>query len=279
MGVSPTGITRYSSRQIKSESYESVSKPIDILGRSFRLIFAEPGRTLKVIAPGVALVAVATAFLFGSLANMSDNDLTPPEPVSWPLVVVAIIVGLLGAMVFAIFWHRHALLEGDQREDVMRPTSAIYGAYFKCALIVGFVFFVVALLGSIATGFVVAILAAATGPVGAVISIILFLVLAIVLSWVLLRISLILPAAATGHIMTYSESWEATRASSRDIFWTAVLLGVINVVLEQLAQGLILAVPNLAIFFAVLQGLLQSLIYVSVLSTLYGHLVQGRPLT
>lgn len=253
--------------------------PISILSRSFRLIFAEPHRTLFVIAPGAALYLLASVLLFMSV-DQADGSETSTRIANYPMLAAAVVVGCLAWMSFAILWHRHALLEGDQRAQVMRPGADVYGQYFKSALVIVLIMFVILLGGGIATGFVALVLNVAAGPMlGGFAAIALFIAFAAGLSWVLLRISLILPAAATGHEMGYQDSWQATQPVARDIFWTAVLLAIINAVLEQLAIGLAGALPGYTLIFEVALTAIQGLVYVSVLSTLYGHLVQGRSLS
>ncbi|MFK7879081.1 hypothetical protein [Roseobacter sp.] len=253
--------------------------PIDILSRSFRLILAEPLRTLTVIAPGAALYMVA-AFLaymgFETGGGADGSDLI----LSYPLVGGAIVVVMLAWMCFAILWHRHALLEGDRRAHVMRPGRAVFGQYFKCALMITLILFALAFGGAVLVIFGAFALLAATGPViGEYATMGISLLFIVALSWILLRISLILLAAATGQVMSFGESWQATRPISRDIFWIAILLAFMSAVVEQLAAGLATAVPSAALFFQVASDAIQALIYVSVLSTLYGHLIQGRSLT
>ncbi|WP_299736154.1 hypothetical protein [uncultured Roseobacter sp.] len=255
-----------------------MSLPINILSRSFRLILAAPTQTLKVIAPGMIVSGYATYLLFNSLGGLGNDLLDAPAAINFPLFGGALLLGILGWMTFAILWHRYALLQGDDRDHIMRPTAAIFGQYFKGALVVGVISFLAALPGGFVLGFVLAILAATSASIITLASIALSLAFAMFLSWVLLRVSLILPAAATGQRLRYSESWQATKAVSRDVLWTAVLLGVLNVVVEQFASGLATAMPAYLGLFVILQIMVQSLIYISVLSTLYGYLLQGRSL-
>lgn len=256
-----------------------VNIPIGILSRSFQLIFAQPHRTLFVIAPGAVLYLFAAALLFMSVDQAAGPEASNAIK-SYPMLAAAVVVTCLAWMSFAILWHRHALLEGDQRAKVMRPGADVYGQYFKSTLVIFLIMFVLVLGGGIATGIAALVLNAAAGPmIGGFASIGLLIAFFTGLSWVLLRISLILPAAATGHDMGYQDSWDATRPVARDIFWTAVLLAIVNTVLQQLAIGLAGALPAYTLIFDTALAAIQGLVYVSVLSTLYGHLIQGRSLS
>ncbi|MEP2640499.1 hypothetical protein [Roseobacter sp.] len=250
--------------------------PITILTRSFRLIFAEPGRTLTVITPGLLLYCLAAFLCYASL-DVTAGQLAIRNT---PLLLLGITLAILGWMSFAILWHRHALLQADQRTQVMRPTSGIFGLYLKSTVVIGLIMIFLAFCIGIVASIASLVLLTALGPtLGLIAATALMAVVSIALSWAILRSSLILPAAAMGHRMAQFESWHATRPISREIFWTAVLLGVLNVVFTQILGGLAVALPTYAIGLQAAQLIVQALIYVSVLSTLYGHLIQGRSLT
>lgn len=252
-----------------------MSIPLQILGRSFRLIAAQPIQTVKVIAPGVVISALGAGFLLQGIGASDDFDGIN----NLPLFLLGLLFIVAGWMTFAIFWHRHALLQDAARADVMRPGQGVFRRYFNAAARVALIFCGTVLCGALGFGIVTSVLTAVLGgATHAVLFFSLMIGLTVFLTWVLLRVSLILPAAATGQSMKVAESWQATGVLSHDIMWTAVLLGVLNVTLEQVVGGLSLALPGLALILGIMQILAQSLIYISVLSTLYGHLIERRPL-
>ncbi|MBW4707820.1 hypothetical protein KX928_08490 [Roseobacter sp. YSTF-M11] len=255
-----------------------MSTPINIFNRTFALIFAEPGQTLKVISPGVIACTVAAILTGASVTGLDATDLAVPSVTNPLLFICALVIGAFGIIAFAVLWHRHALLTDDARAEVMRPSAGVFGQYLLGAIII----FGITFVASIPGGFVIGLLAAIfpqTASASYLIGVALGAMLGIFLSWIALRVSLILPAAAIGQKLKLSESWRATGTISRDVFWTAVLLGVLNFVIAELSGGIAAMLPGLSIAVGSIQIVIQSLIYVSVLSTLYGHLIQGRPLT
>lgn len=255
-----------------------MSLPIKILSRSFKLMFASPVQTLKAVAPG--LVGISFAIISFPMAVAPSAQ----ESFNLPLLIASVVIGVIGWMAFAIIWHRYALLEGDARHHLMRPTASIFGQYFKAALVVGVISFFAALPGGFIVGFVLAILANMSFgtvflPITTIVAAAMALAFGAFIGWVVLRFSLILPAAATEQKLSYSDSWQATKTVSLDILWTAILVSILNFVAESIATGLAVVLPGFAIGFVILQVAIQSLIYISVLSTLYGHLIQGRSLT
>lgn len=249
---------------------------IAILHRSFGLIFADPLQTLKVTAPGAALVAASTVVGGPEMLGLPSSD-----PAQTPLstLLVVLMLGLMGMLLIAVCWHRYALLEGAARAAVMRPGTGVLIAYFIRLLVVGLVLFAAALPGGIVIGLVSAVFSAGSLSASFGIGVVLGIAVGVILSWVALRISLTLPAAALGRSLKTSESWRATAPLSDGIFRVAVILAVMQAVLAGMATGLVGISLGLAIFGQILLTYFQILLSISVLSTLYGHLIEGRDLT
>ncbi len=98
----------------------------------------------------------------------------------------------------------------------------------------------------------------------------------VIFSFLYIRISLVLPAAALGVPMKIGESWAITKDASMTILRLAVLsvgLGIVMGLFDQLIgdQGIMTFV---ALFLNAAIGLLS----VSIITTLYGVLVEGREL-
>jgi hypothetical protein len=109
------------------------------------------------------------------------------------------------------------------------------------------------------------------------------LVLLVVVGWVFIVISIyrltpILPAAEIGKPLKISEAWAATRGSGWALFLTLIIAAIVQS-LMQLVAGLFLAVfAPLGVVFLLLAILVMTLVNVSILTTLYGYYIEGRPL-
>ncbi len=104
------------------------------------------------------------------------------------------------------------------------------------------------------------------------------LLLSLLLGWVGTRLSLTLPARAVGKPITFGESWAATAPASGAIFAAVLILTLVNVALGLvftlvLGQGLTTTVLDFIVRWA------TAMLGISILTTLYGHLVERRPLT
>jgi hypothetical protein len=92
------------------------------------------------------------------------------------------------------------------------------------------------------------------------------------------RLSTILPGVALGKHGTISDGWQATSGETGDfvvlsLAWLALafVLGLIMGVLGS-------AIPALTILFQFVVGWVTMMIGISILTTLYGHYIEKRPL-
>jgi hypothetical protein len=78
--------------------------------------------------------------------------------------------------------------------------------------------------------------------------------------------------------MSVRESWRATEPLAGTLWALAVLLAVVNTLLGVIASMLPPADPGLRLMLDSAIYLIEGLVFVSMLTTLYGHLVEGREL-
>ncbi|KIC20561.1 hypothetical protein [Leisingera sp. ANG-Vp] len=178
------------------------------------------------------------------------------------------------AVQFWIFvaWHRFILLEEY-------PTSwfpAFKGdrilSYFGHMLVIGFLVVVLYIpLMLLVNGLI-----SAMGPGALVPMLLLIAGYSIFVLIAMYRMLPVLPAVAIGRPLLLRESWRATSGSSGTIFVVLVLLGILQLLL-QFISGLSIAVfAPLGVVFSAVAMLVMSLVSVSVLTTFYGHFVEGR---
>lgn len=255
-----------------------------ILAHALRMLVHEPGTTFRVIMPALLVVigsAIAAA-VFGSDAlvalQATPEEFTLPSGSSILLLFALGLAGLVGYALMAILWHRHVLLNGDNRHTDLRPDTGIVLGYLWRAIVLGFVQFLVA----IPIGMAIAILggagAAISGGMNAGLFIIIGVLAGVLFIWVALRLSVVLPAAALGQIMRIGESWQVTAPAANALWGVAVLLAVLNTILTYLGAAIAPGDPAMSLVFQTIIYIIEGLVFVSVLTTLYGHLVEHRPL-
>jgi len=93
----------------------------------------------------------------------------------------------------------------------------------------------------------------------------------LMLLWLSLRLSLILPAAALGHPITMAHSWRRTAPVSRSLWGVAAVLAVVNTVTATGFGALALARPTLVLMLEMPVHLIEGLLIFSVLTVLYAR--------
>ncbi|MEX3315872.1 hypothetical protein [Sulfitobacter sp. PS-8MA] len=251
-----------------------------LFAHALNMLLLAPATTIRVILPAVLWVlgaaAVAGVMAEDALHAMHGamNDSTPP-PMDQLLVLLACgIAGILGYALMAVLWHRYVLLDRDAPHAVLRPGMAIYWGYIWRAIVLGFAQF----LAAIPIGLAMMLVSGLTGSSTAALMLI-GLVAGVAFLWVALRLSLVLPAAALGRVMPIRESWQATAALAGPLWALAVLLAVVNTLLGVISGVLLPDDPGVRLLLDSTLYIIEGLVFVSVLSTLYGHLIEGRALS
>ena len=258
-----------------------MNQALAILAHALRMLTHEPAMTLRVIAPAL-LIIVGTVSV--ALATMQDTLVafqTAPESFALPegapvlLMFLLLIAGLVGTSLLAILWHRHVLLNGTGIDSDLRAGTAVILGYLWRALVLGAVQFLIAIPIIIA----MTIIGTAVASIGGTALFPLITVAASLLFiWIALRISVVLPAAALGTSMRIGESWEATAPAANTLWSVALLFSLINLGVGLLANIIMPDNLTLAIIVQTLVYILEALVFISVLTTLYGHLIEGRSL-
>ncbi len=214
--------------------------------------------------------------MMGSMPNggtMGPGAMTQENAGAAFLVVLAgVVISGITYCWAAVGWHRFVLLEEYGHGVLPAWHGSLVMSYIGRVILIGIVVFLIAIVSGIALGAVMF----------AVRSAILLTVIATAwtmgLSWVITRIGLILPAAALGRPMSIKESWEATKPVSGDllvpVFFIALAVTVANQIVAALFAGSALAMIPLAILYW-----LQVLLNLSLMTTLFGTQVEGRPLS
>lgn len=252
---------------------------VAIIAHALRMLIFETGTTLRVIMPALVLVIgsslIAVTFAGDTLIALQTNPeaVMRNPPITIPLIAFLGLVGLIGYALMAILWHRHVLLSGMDRGQVMRPDLQIMIGYIGKAIIVGFVQFVASIPIVLGMGVIIAL-----GGGGPAVGALAGLLGSLAFVWVALRLSLILPAAALGARMTLMDSWETTSAVSGTMLAVAALLTGLNWCAFAIAGVLSPDASAIGLLIQTIVYVLEGLVFISVLTTFYGHLVEGRAL-
>jgi|GEM_PF-1058688 hypothetical protein len=253
-----------------------------ILAHALRMLMFQTSTTLRVLMPAMLLVLgcsiAITVFAPDMLALLQQPpaQMTTASPRSALAFVVIGVVGLMGYALMAIMWHRHVLLNGPERDARRTPSPGIFLAYLGRAIAVGCLQFIAALPVYLLMGGLLA--SVSPDATNSMMETVLSLLVSWLLIWIALRFSVVLPAAALGRRMTVNQSWTLTKPVARELWGVALLLMGLNLLIYEVAHialpdtGALTLVLNTALF------ILEGLVFASVLTTLYGHLFEGRSL-
>ncbi len=260
-----------------------MSVAIAVLMQTLRLLTSNIGNMFYVLLP--ALLWIFAGHLIGMffagdilLMFMSPQTDPPTQQLSGATfgsiaaLIVAFPISFGGYILLAIRWHRYVLLDSGSLDNQVRPSSQVFWRYFRRALVLGFVQLLIA--------FPMLFLMVFVAPLGGgthLFAVIGGVAVGTVLLWINLRFGLILPDAALDQFMSLGDSWTETAPLATAIPIIAVTLVIIGSPAVFLT-GPLLEPGYAALVLDPLFRVIQALVFISVLTTLYGHLIQGRDL-
>lgn len=256
-----------------------------IVKHAILMVLNNLANALKATVGPAVIAGIAVALLGGALgvgpATIAQMGALGAEGVpavpenAGRLVLFVLIAGVILALAMswaAVAWHRFILLEeypGALPAFNESATLRYLGKSIVMSLLLVLIMVpVVLLLGGL--------LAPLTQTGGLLAGIVATVVLGIIPSYVWLRWALVLPAAAVTRPMGIRESWRATAPHSRTILGVAVLLMLLNLVLGLIAVPFGASIVAVILSYAV--NWFTLMVGLSVLTTLYGHIVEGREL-
>ncbi len=251
-------------------------KGLQIFMHSIRQVTGNLSAALKVSGLLYAVQFVLGQFFGRSLGDQAQMR-AAMEQGNYPFlsIFLVLLVTLLTSVWIAVGWHRYVL-----REEQPGILPAFLGdrflGYFGKSLLIGLIMIPIAfILGFIAT--IILRPFAQEGPT-LLLLIITGLVVYLPIGVVAMRLSTILPGVALEPGQSLWAGWVATKGETASF---------VALVLLSLAMALVLNLPSLYLFdfgsglalvWNFVVGWFITMIGVSILTTLYGHYIEKRPL-
>lgn len=244
---------------------------IAIFAHAIRMVLNNLGPALRISGVLMGVLFVATLALGGGQAAVGGDA---GVPVFDGGALILLVLSFLVSIWIGVAWHRYILRDEVPTGLVPGFDGAAIGSYF----VAGLILVAILLALAIPLGVLVAVLLiplSAGGDPGLFVALMFGLLLYLPLAYVGYRISPILPSAALGPRMALKDAWYATGTSGAAF----VVLTVASVLASMLAQAPIWVLGGFlgAIWLFVVQWA-TILIGASILTTIYGHYVEGRPL-
>lgn len=235
---------------------------------------------LRVSVLPYALQALIGLLLVGGAGTMAAG-MGPGNPraavfgTSGLAMLLAMVVSVVAGLWVAVAWHRYVLLNEQPQSYVPAWNGERMMSYFLRSLGYG----AILVVGGAVLGAIVGVV---LGRIAGV-STMLFLILLAALVQVPVaiagfRLTAALPAAALGDEQEFLAGWKATEGHTADIAVLAVLAIAAHLVIALVGMAVFSHFWILMIIWQLLTGWVVMMVGVSILTTLYGHYLQGRPL-
>jgi hypothetical protein len=235
-------------------------------------MLTDPLQTIKVTAIGLGLLVISNFVMSPQLAKTVPGAQMAVDD----RLILSLLLMPVSLVVLVVAWHRYALLSngaGDRPQKFRASTCVNY------AIAVLKLFFI-SLVPALAVTMLLNLLSAILPKEGQTIVMwsLSTVAIPILLTWLTLRFGLILPAAALDQRLPMRASWVATAPLNMPLLSLSVILMLVSAAV-QLGAPLLMTFPMMPPFLASsLVTYMWVLLSASVLSTLYGVLVQGRTL-
>lgn len=242
---------------------------VRIFLHAWRMIFQNLKDVWKISMP-VIVVALLAATLFGTVmaSGISGYEVDAlTASIYFIPLVIAYIIALLWT---AVAWHRYCLLAEYPGGIFPAFNGGRVLSYVGHSLLLMLVFLVLG--GALSALLYVLTGAANVGLIAGLLMAVGIFALAVIF----LRLGIVLPAAAIGEPIGIGQAWKATESLTKNIILLIFLL-----MLFGLGLGIVSAIlgaihPVLGVLGDAIIGLLQMLMNLSILTTLYGIAIQGR---
>ncbi len=242
-----------------------------IFVHSIRQVFGNLPEALQITAL-IYLAQMAVSVALGAMPNAmaAPEQVTPNEALA---VLLAVFVMLVALIWIAVAWHRFVLLNERPAGFIPAFDPLRLLRYFGASLLIALLAVLIGAVLWLAFG---TLYFSLLGQTQFAVFLTYVSVLVPVLSF-LYRLSIILPGIATDRKVGLADGWVATTGETPTIlilaFLSVVTASVLGSPLGFLPEGSILA-----LLWQVVTGWVQMMISASILTTLYGHYIEKRPL-
>lgn len=255
-------------------SRRNMNKAIQILTHSVRQVFGNLGPALRLsLLPYALQILILTliAPMFASPSATGAPDMANAG-IGFAQLLLIVLVMAATSMIIAVNWHRFVL--NNESPSVIphlhgREMMSYLGRIIVVSVIAALIVTPVMILINLAL-----VVSDVITPMSVLLIQIAFIFAASILA---LRLSVSLPAMALGENMSLREGWDSLGGQWPTLISLVILLGGIQIALGWIVS-LFAVSPPLMFVAGTMASWITLMIGLSVLTTLYGHYVQGRQL-
>jgi hypothetical protein len=189
-------------------------------------------------------------------------------------LAIFFIIALVSGLWIAVGWHRYVLTE-EQPGIVPQLHADRMLGYFGNGLMIGLVMIIPAILASMIAGLFAGPMMS-NGHMG--MATMIMAVIMLPLGAIFLRMSSMLPGTALRAGVLRINGWEATKGETPTFFGLALIGLVAQWLIGMIGSAVFGSLPILAFAWQALTGWVVMMVGISILTTLYGHYIEKRPL-
>ena len=251
-----------------------------IVRHAFSMVFGNFGQALRlsvgpVLIAAVLIYAVAAALRIGmvSIMFMFMNPANVDPAIPLFLIFAFIVVTFTSAWI-AVSWHRFILKE-EYTGLLPQLRGRPVGRYIIKTLGITLWVILVAALAGFVLGFILAVTGSENSFIAGMIGGVL---VGALVSYVWFRLALVLPSIAIDRPMTLGESRAATKPISGTIWQVVFILAFLSFIAQTVVGAIVPGSPAVQLTLNAVLTWFTTMIGLSVLTTFYGHLIEGRDL-
>lgn len=246
---------------------------------SLRQVFGNLGGALQ-LSGVLMLVQFGVLLTFGQSLMMDEDTMRQmivQGQMPWGRFVLAALVSTVLWLWLVVGWHRYILLNEQPKLVPAFRAERMLG-YFGKSILIGLILIPLALiLGFVGGGIASGVVHGGGSVLPALI--LMALLVYIPLATVGTRLASMLPGAALEPGVPVFSGWEATRGATVTILGVVALSAAFTIILEFVGARLFSSPTSVpALVYELIKQWIVAMVGASILTTLYGHYVEKRPL-
>ncbi len=246
-------------------------KALLLFVHSVRLVMNNLESALRISALLYLVQAVSQLYFFASTETAADTTGTQIPALSIQDSIVGLLLGvlsLLAGLWIAVTWHRFVLKEEYPNGWFPQWHGPNMLGYLGRSILISLLIVIACIVVSIPLGIIGAGIPALMPAIP--------VVLIGFGAWIFFRLCTALPAAAIGETVSLKTAWESTKPHAVTMVHMAIIF--VAFLLLTMALSFILAQISgpLNLLFDLVIGWVVTMVGISVLTSVYGHVVEGR---
>lgn len=252
-------------------------KGLSLFAHSLKLVVRNLAMAMRLSFLPFIIVMLAQFWMMFELAALAPSEM-PVNSGAFPWIPAALF--FLSALVcypwIAVVWHRFVLLEEYETGLIPTFNRHLIASYLGRSILIGLVMIAVVVAAVIVLVVAVPILAPRSLQWPYIFEIFAEVTPVLLGSYLLFRLGVVLPAAALNKELGLWDAWHATKGNTGAIVLLAGMSASFNWVTKLPLPSDLSTWPLHYVAYDAITGWLMVIISISILTTLYGHYVEGR---